>query len=524
MPPLTEQDTLDLSYHSHLPPDMHDTRARSIRNALGSFGRSYSRASALYMADNLSISRHNTVNSGEWEEEARQDDLKSRLDATSVFSNHTGGGLSFFPALSRHTTLGTMILRGEYHEESQSFYIPQSTFLQSVFNSVNVLVGIGALALPLGIRYAGWCIGMSVFLFCTLSTNYSAKVLARCLDAAPPGALTYADMGAAAFGERGRGVISSVFILELFTLGVAMAVLLGDGLETLFDLDMITTRMISFFVLTPMTFLPISKLAYTSVIGVFSSIILVLIVVLDGLIKKNRPGSLWDPMETEWIPSEPFNIPLSFGLLMAVYSGHAVFPSLYRDMAEPKRYDRMVDTTYLITFVIYIIMAVSGYMMFGLDTMQEITRNLAQTPGYTKWINQGAVYIIVMIPVAKYGLMLNPVILSGELWMQGYSRMDTWCKENTWRKSVLSMVGRIALSAFVIYIATVFPGFDRIMSLLGALFSFGISVIFPLVCYHRLYYSTMSRMDLLINWTFLILSIILATLGTVWSFFPSPSS
>jgi vesicular inhibitory amino acid transporter len=58
---------------------------------------------------------------------------------------------------------------------------------------------------------------------------------------------------------------------------------------------------------------------------------------------------------------------------MAVYSGHAVFPSLYRDMAEPKRYDRMVDTTYLITFVVYLIMAVSGYMMFGLDTMQEVT-------------------------------------------------------------------------------------------------------------------------------------------------------
>lgn len=143
-----------------------------------------------------------------------------RLDSGSVFSNHTGPGLSFFPALSRHTTLGTLILREEYHEDvHQPHYTSESTFLQSVFNSVNVLVGIGALALPLGIRYAGWIIGMSVFVFCTLSTNYSAKVLARCLDAAPPGALTYADMGAAAFGERGRGAICGVFILELFTLG-----------------------------------------------------------------------------------------------------------------------------------------------------------------------------------------------------------------------------------------------------------------------------------------------------------------
>jgi vesicular inhibitory amino acid transporter len=58
---------------------------------------------------------------------------------------------------------------------------------------------------------------------------------------------------------------------------------------------------------------------------------------------------------------------------MAVYSGHAVFPSLYRDMAEPKTYDRMVDTTYVITFTVYMIMAVAGYLMFGLDTMQEVS-------------------------------------------------------------------------------------------------------------------------------------------------------
>ncbi|CAO3597696.1 unnamed protein product [Absidia cylindrospora] len=527
MTPLSEHDTLDLSLYHDQSDLLHDNGSgRSFRSALGSFGRSYSRTSALYMADNLSLSRPATMEFCEHDEETGEDDQKARPDLHSVLSNHTHQtnlGVAFFPSLSRHTTLGTLILRDEYNEDvqHQTHNIPQSSFLQSVFNSVNVLVGIGALALPLGIRYGGWLIGLSVFLFCTISTNYSAKILARCLDAAPPGALTYADMGAAAFGERGRGIISGVFILELFTLGVAMAILLGDGLETLFGLDMITTRLISFCVLTPMTFLPISKLAYTSVIGVFSSVFLVLIVALDGLTKHTRPGSLWDPMETEWIPSEPFNIPLSFGLLMAVYSGHAVFPSLYRDMAEPKKYDRMVDTTYIITFAVYLIMAMAGYLMFGLDTMQEITQNLANTSGYNKSINEGAIYLIVLIPVAKYGLMLNPVNLSWELWLRNQPRMETWFTDHSWKKYSLSIIGRILVSAFVIYIATVFPGFDRIMSLLGALFSFGISVIFPLACYHRLYRDSMTYKDLIVNWAFLLVSFILAALGTVWSCFPN---
>lgn len=75
-----------------------------------------------------------------------------------------------------------------------------------------------------------------------------------------------------------------------------MAILFGDGLETLFALDKNTTSLISFSVLTPMLFLPISKLAYTSIIGVVSSICLVIIIVLDGLSKHVQPGSLWDPM------------------------------------------------------------------------------------------------------------------------------------------------------------------------------------------------------------------------------------
>lgn len=34
--------------------------------------------------------------------------------------------------------------------------VGQSTLPQTVFNSVNVLIGVGLLSLPLGIRYSGW--------------------------------------------------------------------------------------------------------------------------------------------------------------------------------------------------------------------------------------------------------------------------------------------------------------------------------------------------------------------------------
>lgn len=57
--------------------------------------------------------------------------------------------------------------------------------------------------------------------------------------------------------------------------------------------------------------------------------------------------------------------------MMAGFAGHAVFPSIYRDMQDPKMYDRMVDITYVITFLVYVAMAAAGYLMFGTTTMQE---------------------------------------------------------------------------------------------------------------------------------------------------------
>lgn len=76
-----------------------------------------------------------------------------------------------------------------------------------------------------------------------------------------------------------------------------MIVLLGDGIQSLFpQLELLTTRIISFCILTPTVFLPIKKLAYTSLIGIIACISLVIIVLYDGLSKETKPGSLFDPM------------------------------------------------------------------------------------------------------------------------------------------------------------------------------------------------------------------------------------
>ncbi|KAI9258090.1 transmembrane amino acid transporter protein-domain-containing protein [Phascolomyces articulosus] len=430
---------------------------------------------------------------------------------------------SYLEPLSRHATVASVI--------SEQLKLPpqqehkKSTFVQSVFNAMNVLIGVGILAFPLAFRYAGWLIGGTIFCFCAIGTNYTAKILARSLDAAP-GASTYGDMGMAAFGERGRAFIGGLFYVELATMGVAMVTLLGDGLQALYpSLDFVTSRILCFCLMTPFEFLSLRKLSVASLFGIISCVLLMVIVLFDGLSKTTQPGSLWDPMETELLPSDPSRIPLSFGLMMAGFAGHAVFPAIYRDMENPKKYDQMVDITYVLTIAVYALMAVSGYLMFGSETMQEITQNLAVTEGYYKIFNSVALWLVVITPIAKFALIMNPLNVACELWIQAKPVIDRWLVSSSetvmqWKQTFFTATVRLSVTTILVYIAVVFPGFDRVMSLLGALFSFGISVIFPLMCYQRLYANSISVLRTCINVFILAIAISMAAVGTTWSFIP----
>lgn len=59
---------------------------------------------------------------------------------------------------------------------------PSSTLSQSIFNSINVLMGVGILSLPFALHMTGWIVGSLMLLSCCLITRYTATILAICMD------------------------------------------------------------------------------------------------------------------------------------------------------------------------------------------------------------------------------------------------------------------------------------------------------------------------------------------------------
>ena len=217
------------------------------------------------------------------------------------------------------------------------FVIGQSTLPQTVFNSVNVLIGVGLLSLPLGLNYSGWLVGMIFLLLAAVTMRYTAAVLAKCLDV-NPSLIGFADLAYQAFGERARVATAFLFTLELVAACVALVMLFADSLDALIPgWGRTEWKLLCGLVLLPLNFVPLRYLSITSVLGIISCIgsmslawngiqrradhaVVVILILIDGVWKAHSPGSLRDPASTSFFPQRWSTLPLSFGLMICELS------------------------------------------------------------------------------------------------------------------------------------------------------------------------------------------------------------
>jgi vesicular inhibitory amino acid transporter len=209
---------------------------------------------------------------------------------------------------------------------------------------------------------------------------------------------------------------------------------------------------------------------------------------------------------------------------MSPWGGHSVFPNIYRDMRHPHKYHRALRATYGFTFTTDLGMAVVGLLMFGDWTRDEITSNILLTPGYPQAISVFIVVAIAIIPLTKVPLNSRPIIstleiltgldtraLSPSQSLQGMSGLT---------RGLLKATIRILTMVLIVGIALVFPSFDRIMALLGAVCCFTICLIMPLSFHLKLFGKEISRTEWWIDWVLIVVCTVMAVVATVFACLP----
>ncbi|KAI0200511.1 transmembrane amino acid transporter [Astrocystis sublimbata] len=401
----------------------------------------------------------------------------------------------------------------------------QSTLPQTVVNSTNVLIGVGLLSLPMGLKYAGWIVGVIALVLCGLTTSWTAKLLARCMDLDPT-IITFSDIAYISFGRRARIATAVLFTLELLAACVALIVLFADSLALLFPGSLSTTgfKIVCTIVLIPLQFAPLALLSVTSFVGIFCCLGIGVIVVLDGLIKQTTPGSLVQPAITYLFPANWLTLPLSFGLLMSPWGGHSVFPNIYRDMRHPQKYTKAVGYTFSFTLLVDASVAIVGLLMFGDGVRDEITANILGTTGYPNALNILLVIFIAIIPLTKVPLNAQPIITTAEvlfgLRQQVVAEETPLVGLSSTSRGLLKALIRVVVLAVFLAIAILFPAFDSIMAFMGSALCFTICVTLPLAFYLKLFGSEIAAGERILCWSVMLLSSLISIIGTVWAFLP----
>lgn len=389
----------------------------------------------------------------------------------------------------------------------------QSTAPQTIFNSINVLIGIGLLALPLGLKYAGWVIGLILLSIFAAGTFCTAGLLSKCLDTDLT-LMSYADLGYAAFGNKGRALISALFTLDLLGCGVSLVILFADSLNALFPQISVTSfKFLAFFFITPPVFIPLSILSNISLLGILSTIGTVLIIICCGLMKGNPPGSLLHPMDTHLWPEDFKSFCLSIGLLSASWGGHAVFPNLKTDMRHPAKFKDCLKTTYKITAITDIGTAVAGFLMFGDTVMDEITKNVLLLDGYPNIVHGLISTLMTLIPIAKAPLNARPIISVLDTMFNVQNAESKYKGTQLKVAKAIQTSNAIFVNMLFVIIAIIFPQFDKIIAFLGAGLCFTICLILPCLFYLRICKDTASPKEKVACYITIFVSIILSTLG-----------
>ncbi|XP_050271577.1 amino acid transporter AVT1I-like [Quercus robur] len=381
--------------------------------------------------------------------------------------------------------------------------ISTTSFFKTCFNGLNALSGVGILSVPYALSLGGW-LSLILLFAIAIATFYSGLLIQRCMDM-DSDIRTYTDIGNRAFGNKGRILVSVFMNVELFLVATEFLILEGDTLDNLFPntgFEVAGVRIEGkqiFVIIVAIVILPsvcldsLSLLSYISASGVFASVIILGSVLWTGAfdgIGFHQKGTLinWN------------GITIAASLYAFCYCAHPIFPTMYTSMRNKTQFSNALLLCFTLCTISYASMAVFGYLMFGSNVQSQITLNLPAE----KLSSRVAICTTLVNPIAKYALMVSPIVNAIESWFP--------CQYNK-RMVRLLISASLVISSVIVALAV--PVFATLMSLVGAFLSATVSIILPCLCYLKISGSYRKiGCEMVIIWCIILMGVALAISGT----------
>ncbi|CAB9518380.1 acid transporter AVT1F [Seminavis robusta] len=425
----------------------------------------------------------------------------------------------------------------------------KSTFSQAVFNMANILMGVGLLGLPFSLKSAGWGGGIFCVLILGLITWRTSIIIGRELNGdprpasyfddspfktpLPPGSSaaarmlppikSFPDIARASFGEAGCVFLSVVLYFELFSCLCIFLISIGDHLHTMFPVWSTNQHMV---VVAAVTILPTvvlrtpRLLSYLSAIGTFSTIAVVLTVVIAAIFEGDISAeaaarSLQEATTTTnehksmhhvWDNS---GMPIAMGLVAYCFSGHAIVPSIYTSMQKPQEFERMIDLTFMIVLCACLAVGASGYYMFGDAVLDQVTLSLEQNSSAVL-VMKILTWLIILTSFSKYILTMYPLALGMEEICAPYLSSHLFVR-------FASSTIKFILTVLALVVAIYVPSFSFVCALVGMICTMSVSVIFPAAAHLKMFGKKLGFFEKLTDWIMVVIGCLVAVVGTIYT-------
>ncbi|XP_064489802.1 uncharacterized protein LOC135401363 isoform X1 [Ornithodoros turicata] len=386
---------------------------------------------------------------------------------------------------------------------------------------LGAVAGVGVLALPHAIADSGWT-GVAVVVWGALSAGYSGSKLGTCWtileerweEYKSQTRNPYPSIAYRAFGRPMRSFVSSFQVLGLFGYGTVFLLLAADLMQDIvghlalkgLHFSMCYWLLILAVPMGILMWLGTPKDFWFAGFGALGATLLACIVVIVvcviDILDPNFPRA-------EYETPTFYTFFRAFGIIMFSYGGTSQFPTIQNDMRRRSRFPMAVRDATTMLLILYTVMCGVGYGTFGSNVHVNILKAIGNES--LRAAIQG---LFILHLVCAFLILINPMCQEVEEHI-GIPR------EFTWKRVAV----RTCLMLAIVFVCQSVPHFDKVLSLVGAVYVGLTTFVFPPIFYIRLCSRTnpdwkdrsLPFWEKVLLWELVLVGVIAAIAGTVTS-------
>ncbi|EEH33086.2 vacuolar amino acid transporter 6 [Paracoccidioides lutzii Pb01] len=290
----------------------------------------------------------------------------------------------------------------------------QASWISSVINLLNTIIGAGALAMPNALARMGITLGVLIILWSGIAAGFGLYLQSLCAQ--------YLDRGSASFFALSQltypnaaVIFDAAIAIKCFGVGVSYLIIIGDlmpgvvegfganypGMDFLIDRHFWVTAFM--LVVIPLSFLRrLDSLKYTSVIAL-TSIGYLLVLVVAHFIKGDTMHERGAINYFKW--QSGVSALSAFPVMVFAYTCHQNMFSILNEISNSSHFGTTVVIFVSIgsAAMTYVLIAITGYLSFGNNVGGNIVG--MYLPSLSSTIARAAIVVLVMF---SYPLQVHP--------------------------------------------------------------------------------------------------------------------